>query len=64
MIIETPELNKDLKGKIKLNTLSALILKHFKTCYYIVRLLYLVGPTILICNPDILENIILFVLLR
>ena len=59
------ELNKDLRdrvsGRWQINIAGALILKYCKTHHRTVRS-YLVGPTILIYNPDVLKNAILSVL--
>jgi len=46
-----------------MNIPGALIPKYSETYYRTVRLSYLVGPTILVCNLDILENTALSVLL-
>ena len=46
-----------------MNIPGTLILKYSKACHRTVKLLYLIGPTILIYNLDVLKNAILFILL-
>ena len=58
------KVNKDLRGRAKsvANGNYTSRAKYSETRHRTVRLSYLVGPTILIGNLDVLKNAILFVL--
>ena len=53
---------EQVSGRWWINIPDALTLKYSETCHRTVILSYLVGPTILICNLDVLKNATLSVL--